>query len=77
MLSATLLSGLAQRTERVRLSALVTGNTYHQPAVLAKEVTTLDVVSCMGGRNSASALGGFRTEHDSLGFEFGTFTERF
>ena len=47
----TLLGALARETSTVRLSALVTGNTYRNPAVLAKTVTTLDVVS--GGRGAA------------------------
>lgn len=72
----TLLSALAQHTERVRLSALVTGNTYRNPALLAKEITTLDHVS--GGRAQLGiGAGWFELEHDSLGFEFGTFTDRF
>jgi F420-dependent oxidoreductase-like protein len=72
----TLLSALAQHTKRVRLSALVTGNTYRNPALLVKEVTTLDHVS--GGRAQlAIGAGWFELEHDSLGFEFGTFTDRF
>ncbi|HEX2577502.1 MAG TPA: LLM class F420-dependent oxidoreductase, partial [Aquihabitans sp.] len=72
----TLLSALAQHTSRVRLSALVTGNTYRNPALLAKTLTTLDVVS--GGRAQLGiGAGWFELEHDSLGFEFGTFTERF
>jgi F420-dependent oxidoreductase-like protein len=72
----TLLSALAQHTTRVRLSALVTGNTYRNPALLAKEVTTLDHVS--GGRGQLGiGAGWFELEHDSLGFAFGTFTERF
>jgi F420-dependent oxidoreductase-like protein len=72
----TLLSALAQHTNRVRLSALVTGNTYRNPALLAKEVTTLDHVS--GGRAQLGiGAGWFQLEHESLGFEFGTFTDRF
>jgi len=72
----TLLSALAQHTSTVRLSALVTGNTYRAPTLLAKEVTTLDVVS--GGRGQLGiGAGWFELEHDSLGFEFLTFTERF
>ncbi len=72
----TLLSALAQHTDTVRLSALVTGNTYRNPALLAKTVTTLDVVS--GGRAQLGiGAGWFEVEHQSLGFEFGTFTERF
>ncbi len=72
----TLLSALSQVTATVRLSALVTGNTYRAPTLLAKEVTTLDVVSKGRGQLGIGA-GWFELEHDSLGFEFGTFTDRF
>lgn len=72
----TLLAALAQRTSSVRLGALVTGNTYRNPALLAKTVTALDVVS--GGRAQLGiGAGWFELEHESLGFEFGTFTDRF
>jgi F420-dependent oxidoreductase-like protein len=72
----TLLAALAQHTHTVRLSALVTGNTYRNPALLAKTVTTLDIVS--GGRAQLGiGAGWFEEEHRSLGFEFGTFTDRF
>ena len=71
-----LLAALAQHTETVRLSALVTGNTYRNPALLAKTITTLDVVS--GGRAQLGiGAGWFELEHDALGFEFGTFSDRF
>jgi len=72
----TLLAALAQHTERVRLSALVTGNTYRNPALLAKEVTTLDHVSA-GRAQLGIGAGWYELEHESLGFEFGTFTDRF
>ena len=39
------LAGLAARTERVNLGTLVTGVLYRNPAVLAKMVTSLDVLS--------------------------------
>jgi F420-dependent oxidoreductase-like protein len=72
----TMLAALAQHTERVRLSSLVTGNTYRHPTLLAKEITALDHVS--GGRATLGiGAGWFELEHDSLGFEFGTFTDRF
>jgi len=74
--SYTALGALATATERVQLSTLVTGNTYRQPTLLAKAVTTLDVVS--GGRAVLGiGAGWFELEHRQLGFEFGTFTERF
>jgi len=72
----TLLSALAGQTSNVRLSALVTGNTYRNPAVLAKTVTTLDIVS--GGRAQLGiGAGWFELEHNSFGIDFGTFTDRF
>jgi len=72
----TLLAGLAASTSTVRLSALVTGNTYRNPAVLAKTVTALDIVS--GGRAQLGiGAGWFELEHTSFGIEFGTFTDRF
>ena len=72
----TLLSALAQHTSTVRLSALVTGNTYRNPTLLAKEITALDHVS--GGRATLGiGAGWFELEHQALGYEFGTFTDRF
>jgi alkanesulfonate monooxygenase SsuD/methylene tetrahydromethanopterin reductase-like flavin-dependent oxidoreductase (luciferase family) len=54
----------------------VTGNTYRNPSLLAKIITTLDVVS--GGRAILGiGTGWFELEHEQLGFEFGTFTDRF
>ncbi|CAM3010503.1 LLM class F420-dependent oxidoreductase [Skermania piniformis] len=72
----TALAGIGSATERIQLSALVTGNTYRNPALLAKTVTTLDMVS--GGRAVLGiGAGWYELEHRSLGFEFGTFTDRF
>ena len=71
-----MLSALAQHTERVRLSALVTGNTYRNPTLLAKTITTLDHVS-HGRATLGIGAGWFEAEHTALGFEFGTFGERF
>jgi F420-dependent oxidoreductase-like protein len=71
-----LLSALARETATVRLSALVTGNTYRNPAVLAKTVTTLDIVS-NGRAQLGIGAGWFELEHDAFGIEFGTFTDRF
>ncbi len=72
----SMLSALAQHTKSVRLSALVTGNTYRNPAMLAKTITTLDHVS-HGRATLGIGAGWFELEHASLGFEFGTFGERF
>jgi F420-dependent oxidoreductase-like protein len=74
--SYTALGGLATATERVQLGTLVTGNTYRNPALLGKIITTLDVVS-QGRAILGIGTGWFELEHESLGFEFGTFTDRF
>ncbi len=72
----TTLAALATRTSRVDLGTLVTGVTYRNPALLAKMVTTLDVIS------SGRALLGIgaawnEAEHAAYGFDFPPLTERF
>ncbi len=61
---------------RVQLGTLVTGNTYRNPTLLAKAITTLDVIS-QGRAVLGIGTGWFELEHDQLGYEFGTFTDRF
>jgi F420-dependent oxidoreductase-like protein len=72
----TALGALATATQKVQLGTLVTGNTYRNPTLLAKAITTLDVVSA-GRAILGIGAGWFELEHDSLGYEFGTFTDRF
>ncbi len=72
----TLLGGLAGRTRTARLGALVTGVTYRNPALLAKEVTTLDVVSA--GRAILGIGAAWNDdEHAGYGFDFPAASERF
>jgi F420-dependent oxidoreductase-like protein len=65
----TLLGALAARTSRVQLGTLVTGVTYRNPAILAKIVTTLDVIS--RGR-AILGIGGawYDVEHQGLGVDY-------
>ena len=73
--ASTTLGALAARTKKVRLATLVTGVTYRNPAMLAKMVTTLDVIS--GGR-AVLGLGAAwnEDEHRGYGFEFPPIGER-
>ncbi|MFF0374047.1 LLM class F420-dependent oxidoreductase [Actinoplanes missouriensis] len=72
----TTLGALSQVTSTIQLSTLVTGNTYRNPALLAKTVTTLDMVS-HGRAILGIGAGWFEREHNDYGFEFGTFGQRF
>ena len=65
----TLLGALATRTQRVQLGTLVTGVTYRNPGILAKIVTTLDVIS--RGR-AILGIGGawYEAEHQGLGVDY-------
>ncbi|SPM36678.1 Flavin-dependent oxidoreductase, luciferase family (includes alkanesulfonate monooxygenase SsuD and methylene tetrahydromethanopterin reductase), partial [Mycobacterium rhizamassiliense] len=72
----TALAALATATQRVQLGTLVTGNTYRNPTLLAKIITTLDVIS-QGRAILGIGTGWFELEHDQLGYDFGTFTDRF
>ena len=69
------LAGIAARTNRVKLATMVTGVTYRNPALLAKTVTTLDVIS--KGR-AILGLGAAwnESEHRGYGFDFPPIGER-
>jgi F420-dependent oxidoreductase-like protein len=72
----TALGFVAGRTQRLRMRLLVTGVTYRHPGLLAKSVTTLDVVS-----NGRAELGigaaWYDREHRGLGVPFPPVSERF
>lgn len=71
----TLLGGIAARTTSARLGAMVTGVTYRNPALLAKMVTTLDVVS--SGRAILGIGAAWNDEeHSGYGFNFPPVGER-
>lgn len=72
----TALGFIAAQTKRVTLGTMVTGVTYRHPGILAKQVTTLDVLS--GGR-AWMGIGAawFEREHNGLGVSFPSLRERF
>jgi F420-dependent oxidoreductase-like protein len=72
----TLLGALAARTKAVKLGTLVTGVTYRNPAILAKIVTTLDVVSA-GRAFLGIGAAWYDVEHAGLGVDFPPVKERF
>ena len=72
----TTLGYLAGQTERVRLSLLVTGTTYRYPGLLAKIVTTLDVLS-KGRATLGIGAAWYDREHAGLGVPFPSTSERF
>ncbi|MEQ4206225.1 LLM class F420-dependent oxidoreductase [Actinopolymorpha sp. B17G11] len=71
----TLLGALAARTRTAKLGTMVTGVTYRNPALLAKIVTTLDVISAGRGILGLGAAWN-DVEHRAYGFEFPPTGER-
>jgi F420-dependent oxidoreductase-like protein len=70
------LAFLAAHTETVRLGLLVTGVTYRHPGLLAKTVTTLDVLS-EGRALLGIGAAWYEREHKGLGVPFPPTAERF
>jgi F420-dependent oxidoreductase-like protein len=71
----TALGALAARTSRIKLGTLVTGVTYRNPALLAKMVTTLDVIS-KGRAVMGIGAAWHEAEHRGYGVEFPPVGER-
>jgi alkanesulfonate monooxygenase SsuD/methylene tetrahydromethanopterin reductase-like flavin-dependent oxidoreductase (luciferase family) len=67
----TTLAALAKVTSKVKLGLLVGANTFRNPGLVAKTLTTLDHIS--DGR-AIAGLGGawFELEHEAHGIEFGS-----
>jgi F420-dependent oxidoreductase-like protein len=72
----TTLGFLAGHTERAKLLTVISGVHYREPGLLAKAVTTLDVLS--GGRAMLGIGAGWNEEESrGLGFPFPPLAERF
>ena len=70
-----MLAALAVAVPRLRLGAMVSGNTYRHPAVLANMAATVDHIS--GGRLVVGIGAGWQeNEHRRYGLELGSVTER-
>ena len=65
----TTLSAIASQTSRIKLATMVTGVTYRNPALVAKQVTTLDVIS-KGRAILGIGAAWNEDEHRGYGFEF-------
>jgi F420-dependent oxidoreductase-like protein len=71
----SLLCGAAAITRRLKLGILVTGNTYRNPALLAKMAATLDHMS--NGRAILGIGAGWNVrEHEAYGWRFPSMRER-
>lgn len=67
----TLLSALAEQTERLTIGCLVSSNTFRHPVVLAKMATTVDIIS-EGRLVLGLGAGYYEIEHTVYGIPFGT-----
>jgi F420-dependent oxidoreductase-like protein len=71
----SLIAAAAAVTKRLELGVLVSGNTYRNPALLAKMAATVDVVS--GGRVVLGIGAGWNVrEHEAYGWDFPPLRER-
>ncbi len=71
----TILAAVAGMTKRLRLGHLVLGNTYRNPALVAKMATTLDQVS-LGRFTLGIGASWFKREHEAYGWTFPSMRER-
>ncbi|MEM2760135.1 MAG: TIGR03560 family F420-dependent LLM class oxidoreductase [Nitrososphaerales archaeon] len=75
MESWTVLSSLASITYDIRLGTLVLNNTFRYPQLVAKMVSTLDVIS-NGRLELGVGAGWFREEHEMFGLPYRKHSER-
>src|SRR4029079_7855561 len=66
----------AARTQTINLGLLVGGVTYRNPALVAKTVTTLDIIS-RGRAGLGLGAAWFEEEHKAYGYEFPSLKTRF
>jgi F420-dependent oxidoreductase-like protein len=71
----SLITATAAVTKRIQLGILVTGNTYRNPALLAKMAATVDQISS-GRLILGIGAGWYEREHEAFGWEFPGVKER-
>ena len=71
----SLITAAAALTNRVKLGLLVTGNTYRNPALLAKMASTVDQIS-HGRYILGIGAGWYKQEHEAYGWTFPGLKER-
>jgi F420-dependent oxidoreductase-like protein len=71
----TSMAALARETSRIRLGQMVTCNSYRNPALLAKEASTVDVMS-NGRLEFGIGAGWYEHEYRAYGYEFPPVGER-
>ena len=71
----TLLSATATITKRIKIGQVVTCNSYRNPALLAKMVSTLDVIS-NGRMELGIGAGWYEKEYLAYGYDFPSHIER-
>ena len=71
----TAMAAVAGMTQRLRLGHLVLGNTYRNPALVAKMAGTIDHIS-RGRFTLAIGAGWFKREHEAYSWEFPSMRER-
>jgi F420-dependent oxidoreductase-like protein len=71
----TALAALARETSKVKLATMVTGVTYRNPALVAKMITTIDVIS-KGRAICGMGAAWNESEHVGYGFDFPPIKER-
>ena len=73
--SWSLLAAVAGMTEKLRMGHMVNGNTYRNPALVAKMATTIDQIS-RGRFILSHGAAWFQREHEAYGWEFPSLRER-
>jgi F420-dependent oxidoreductase-like protein len=65
----TILSAIIETTKRIRIGQIVTCNSYRSPALVAKMLSTMDVIS-NGRVELGIGAGWYKEEYDAYGYDY-------